>query len=59
VAYIDIEMAGDNGNGENAKREWVVLGGGQRQWGICGNEGVFMQQRRVAIKQSFLYAQRL
>jgi hypothetical protein len=46
-------MAGDNGNGENARRRVrVLLGGGeggQRQWGICGNEGVFMQQRRAAI----------
>jgi hypothetical protein len=51
AAYIDVGMAGDIHNG--GKREkgvgGVVGGEGQWQWGIRGNEGVFMQQRRAAI----------
>jgi hypothetical protein len=39
--------------GEMGKRERVVLGGGQRQWGIRENEGVFMQQRRAEIVEHY------
>jgi hypothetical protein len=44
--------------GKREKGVGGVGGGGQRQWGICRNEGAFMQQHRVAIERSLLYAQR-